>query len=77
MDFAYTPALRPIVGNGVIIGVGAKVLGGLTLGNNCVVGANAVVLDNVPPGHVAIGIPAKILPPKSERRDVAFMKFEE
>jgi len=77
MDFAYTPALRPIVGDGVVIGVGAKVLGGLTLGNSCVVGANAVVLKNVPPGHVAIGIPAKTLLPKSERREGACMELEE
>ncbi len=77
MDFSYTPALRPIVGDGVVIGVGAKVLGGLTLGNNCVVGANAVVLKNVPPGHVAIGIPAKTLLPKSERRDGACTELEE
>jgi serine O-acetyltransferase len=65
MDFAYTPSLRPIVGDGVVIGVGAKVLGGLTLGSGSVVGANAVVLKSVPPGHVAIGIPAKNLRPKS------------
>lgn len=67
MDFAYTPMLRPIVGDGVTIGVGAKVLGGLTLGHGSMVGANAVVLEDVPPGHVAVGIPAKNLPPKNER----------
>jgi serine O-acetyltransferase len=67
MDFAYTPTLRPIIGDGVIIGVGAKVLGGVTLGHGSMVGANAVVLKDVLPGHVAIGIPAKILSPKCER----------
>lgn len=61
----------------MVIGVGAKVLGGLTLGNGCMVGANAVVLHNVPAGHVAIGIPAKILPPKSERNEVAGMELGE
>lgn len=76
MDFAYTPALRPIVGDGVVIGVGAKVLGGLTLGNGSMVGANAVVLQDVPAGHVAVGIPAKILPPKSERHEVPSMELE-
>lgn len=70
MDFAYTSDLRPIVGDEVIIGVGAKVLGGLTLGNGSIVGANAVVLQSVPPGHVAVGIPAKILPPKNERHEI-------
>ena len=67
MDFAYTPTLRPIVGDGVVIGVGAKVLGGLTLGHGSVVGANAVVLKNVPTGYVAIGVPARNLSPKAER----------
>lgn len=66
MDFAYTAALRPVIEDDVVIGVGAKVLGGLTLGHGSVVGANAVVLKNVPPGYVAIGIPAKNLPPRSK-----------
>ena len=67
MDFAFTSILRPVVGDGVVIGAGAKVLGGLTLGNGCIVGANAVVLKDVPAGKVAVGIPAQILPAKSER----------
>ena len=77
MDFAYTPALRPIVGDGVVIGVGAKVLGEVVLGNNCVVGANAVVLNNVPSRHVAIGIPAKTLLPKTDRQEGGCTEFEE
>lgn len=67
MDFAYTSALRPVVGDGVVIGVGAKVLGGITLGNGCVIGANAVVLKNVPEGKIAVGVPAQFLLAKSER----------
>lgn len=74
MDFAYTPALRPVVGDGVVICVGAKVLGGLSLGAGCVVGANAVVLKNVPPGYVAIGIPARNLLPKNERCHGPFLE---
>ena len=66
MDFAYTLSLRPVVEDGVVVGAGAKVLGGLVLGQGCMVGANAVVLKNVPPGYVAIGIPAKNLPPRSK-----------
>jgi serine O-acetyltransferase len=65
LDFAFTPNLRPTVGNGVIIGAGAKVLGALTLGDDSRVGANAVVLTSVPPRNVAIGVPAKNLPPKT------------
>lgn len=64
MDFAYTPILRPVVGDDVVIGVGAKVLGALTLGDGCVIGANAVVVKDVPTRHVAMGIPAKNNPSK-------------
>lgn len=60
LDFAYNDNLRPTVGNGVIIGVGAKILGNVTIGDNCVIGANAVVISDVPNDCVAIGIPAKL-----------------
>lgn len=61
-DFAYTPALRPVVEDGVTLTAGAKVLGAVTLGRNCVVGANAVVLIDVPAGRLAVGVPARIVP---------------
>lgn len=49
----------PTLEGGVDIGAGAKVLGGVTLGAGCRVGANAVVLDDVPPGVSVVGIPAR------------------
>lgn len=61
VDFSYSDAKRPTVGNGVIIGSGAKVLGGVTLGDCSRVGANAVVLMDVPSEKLAVGIPAKIV----------------
>jgi len=67
MDFAYTLSLRPVLEDGVVVSAGAKVLGGLVLGQGCVVGANAVVLSDVPPGYVAMGVPARNFPPKNER----------
>jgi serine O-acetyltransferase len=67
MDFAYTLSLRPVLEDDVIVSAGAKVLGGLILGQGCVVGANAVVLSDVPPGYVAMGVPARNFPPKNER----------
>lgn len=76
MDFEYLPGLRPIVGDGVFIGVGAKILGSLTLGNGSMVGANAVVLKNVPPGQVAVGIPAKNIPPRSARLEGSVRELE-
>ena len=56
---------QPVIGDGVIIGAGARVLGPIRLGDGCVVGANAVVLADVPTGQVAVGIPAKVRPPRS------------
>lgn len=60
-DFGYTPSLRPVVEDGVTLSAGAKVLGAVTLGRGCVVGANAVVLDDVPAGGVAVGVPARVI----------------
>ncbi|MBW8778500.1 MAG: serine acetyltransferase [Burkholderiales bacterium] len=60
-DFAYTPSLRPVVEDGVTLTAGAKVLGAVTLGRGCVVGANAVVLVDVPAGSLAVGVPARIV----------------
>ncbi len=54
----------PALGNNVYIGVGAKILGGITIGDHAKIGANAVVLNNVPQGATAVGIPAKILSKK-------------
>jgi serine O-acetyltransferase len=51
----------PVIGDDVYVGVGAKVLGGILLGDGAAVGANAVVLCDVPPGGTAVGVPAKVL----------------
>lgn len=59
-DFEYDSQKRPHVGDNVTISVGAKILGPLRLGDGCVIGANTVVLCNVPPAALAIGVPAKI-----------------
>lgn len=48
----------PKVGNGVVISTGAKILGGLRIGDNVTIGANSVVLKDVPDGMTAVGIPA-------------------
>ena len=53
---------HPTVGDRVTIGAGAKVLGPITLGNDSQVGANAVVIRDVPDGVTAVGIPAKNRP---------------
>ncbi len=57
---------HPTVGNNVIIGAGAKVLGAITIGDYARIGANAVVVQPVPPCTTVVGIPAK---PIERRRD--------
>lgn len=52
---------HPTIGNNVIIGAGAKLLGPLYVGDNVKVGANAVVLKDIPANSTAVGIPAKII----------------
>jgi serine O-acetyltransferase len=58
IDMPFTPGLRPIVGDDVVLGAGAKVLGGVTVGDHAAVGANAVVVHDVSPRTVVGGIPA-------------------
>ena len=50
---------HPTVGNNVIIGTGAKILGPITIGDNARVGSNAVVVDPVPPDTTVVGMPAR------------------
>ncbi|WP_293213306.1 hypothetical protein [Parvibaculum sp.] len=49
----------PTIRRGVSIGTGAKVLGPVTLGRGCMVGANAVVIKNVPSNTTVVGVPAR------------------
>jgi serine O-acetyltransferase len=52
----------PIIGNRVDIGAGAKILGPIHVGDDVAIGANAVVLKDVPANSIAVGVPARILP---------------
>jgi len=52
----------PVIGNHVYLGVGCKVLGNISVGDYAIIGANAVVLSDVAPGHTAVGIPAVAKP---------------
>jgi serine O-acetyltransferase len=52
----------PTIGRNVFIGTGAKLLGPITVGDNSRIGANAVVLGDVPPNSTAVGVPARIIP---------------
>ena len=52
---------HPTIGNNVMIGAGAKVLGPFTVGDNCRIAAGAVVLDAIPEGCTAVGVPARVV----------------
>lgn len=51
---------HPTIGNNVVIGAGAKVLGNITVGDNSYVGANAVVIKDVLPNSTVVGVPARL-----------------
>ena len=59
------PFDAPKLGRRVNVGAGAKILGAVTVGDGATVGANAVVLKDVPPGMIAVGIPAMNCPPRT------------
>ena len=52
---------HPTIGNNVLIGAGAKVLGPFTVGDNSRIAANSVVLSEIPPDSTAVGVPAKVV----------------
>ena len=51
---------HPTLGDGVVVGAGAKVLGPVWVGDHAQIGANAVVIADVPPGAIAVGVPARV-----------------
>jgi len=63
---------HPTIGNNVIIGAGAKVLGPITVGDNARIGANAVVVDPVPDDTTVVGIPARPVDRKLQGREPHF-----
>jgi serine O-acetyltransferase len=61
---------HPTLGNSVVVGVGASILGSITVGDRALVGAGSVVLKAVPPDCTVVGIPAKVV--REQGRRVAF-----
>jgi serine O-acetyltransferase len=66
---------HPTIGNNVIIGSGAQVLGPITVGERARIGANAVVTKNVPEGATMIGIPARSTLVAAERSSASFLPY--
>jgi len=67
---------EPIIGDDVVIACGAKVLGPITVGNRVWIGANAVVIRDVPDDCVAVGVPARIIKQKGQRIPLAQQQGE-
>ncbi len=61
---------HPTLGNNVLVGAGAKVLGSFTVGDNARIAANAVVLDEIPKNATAVGVPAKVVRVKGQKVDM-------
>lgn len=52
---------HPTIGNNVLIGMGAKIIGPITVGDNCRIGANAVVSKDIPPNCTVVGVPGRVV----------------
>jgi serine O-acetyltransferase len=61
---------HPTLGNDIVVGAGAKILGNITIGDNSYVGANAVVLRNVPANSTVVGVPGHITKQDGQRIDL-------
>ncbi|KPK97100.1 MAG: serine acetyltransferase [Omnitrophica WOR_2 bacterium SM23_72] len=62
---------HPTIGNNVVIGGGAKVLGNITVGDNSYIGANAVVIKDVPPNSTVVGVPGRITKQDGRKIDIS------
>jgi serine O-acetyltransferase len=61
----------PYIGDRADIGAGAKLLGPIRIGDDVAIGANAVVISDVPSNSIAVGVPARIIPKKAADREMA------
>jgi serine O-acetyltransferase len=69
---SWKPGKRhPTLEDGVLVGAGAKILGPITVARGARIGANSVVIEDVPPGVTVVGIPGRIVRDTRERRKLA------
>lgn len=66
---------HPTLGDGVIVGSGAQILGPITIGEDARVGSNAVVASDIPEGVTAVGIPARVILPKNKKKSAEFRAY--
>ena len=62
---------HPTIGNNVVIGAGAKILGNITIGDNSYIGANAVVIKDVPINSTVVGVPGRITKQDGKKIDIS------
>lgn len=62
---------HPTIGNNVVVGAGAKVLGNIVIGDNSYIGANAVVIKDVPPNSTVVGVPGRITKQDGKKIDTS------
>jgi serine O-acetyltransferase len=62
---------HPTIGNNVVIGAGAKVLGSITVGDNSYIGSNAVVIKDVPANSTVVGVPGRITKQDGKKIDIS------
>ena len=62
---------HPTIGNNVVIGAGAKILGNITIGDNSYIGANAVVIKDVPAYSTVVGVPGRITKQDGKKIDIS------
>ena len=62
---------HPTLGNNVVVGTGAKVLGNITIGDNSYIGANAVVIKDVPPNSTIVGVPGRVTKQDGKKIDTS------
>jgi serine O-acetyltransferase len=71
-----TAKRHPTLGNRVVVGAGAKILGNITVGDGARIGANSVVLRDVPPGATVVGIPGRIVEARSRPTPIPDLPVE-
>ncbi|MDD5428508.1 MAG: serine O-acetyltransferase [Candidatus Omnitrophica bacterium] len=62
---------HPTIGDNVVIGAGAKVLGNITIGDNAYIGSNAVVIKDVPQNSTVVGVPGRITKQEGKKLDLS------
>ncbi len=60
---------HPTLGNNIVVGTGAKVLGNIVIGDNSYIGANAVVIKDVPPNATVVGVPGRVTKQDGKKMD--------